>query len=216
MQTTVYLIRHGEVEYKRDLFGRRLIYAHNVHLSIEGERQMRRLSQKLKQDSGRFDLIYTSPYTRARESAAIIAEQYNFPSIKFKDGLKDVWAPGWVGTPIEELCAIGGDIYSQPSRSLDQESLEQLVKRITTTFNRILQESQGKTIGIVGHGDPIRVLIYRLQNPEGTLSKMSELVKSDYLNKGQAWRLLFDEKTRLIEKDLIIPDELMVKGEREF
>ena len=51
MNTIVYLIRHGEVEYKYDSKGRKLIYGRDGYLSHEGEKQITRLAQKLKKEA---------------------------------------------------------------------------------------------------------------------------------------------------------------------
>ena len=67
MQPTIlYLIRHGEVEYKYNDGGNKLIYGPNTPLSTEGKMQIQILSQNQTID---VDVIYTSPFRRAWESA---------------------------------------------------------------------------------------------------------------------------------------------------
>src|SRR3989344_3550526 len=159
MNTIVYLIRHGEVEYKYDSKGRKLIYGRDGYLSHEGEKQITRLAQKLKKEGVRFDALYTSPFTRAIESTQILFTILGETHVRVRKGLHDAWAPGWMGGTMEELEKVGGNVYSQPLRSEDQETVEEIKSRIETTFNEILKEARGKTIGVVGHGDTTRALI---------------------------------------------------------
>lgn len=201
MNTTVYLIRHGEVDYKINDQGERLIYGPNTRLSEEGITQITHLAEKLEQTGIKFKAIYTSPYARTKDSALIIAKRLGVSKIIEEKNLRDIWAPGWVGKTILELQAIGGDIYSVPALSEDQETLAQMVDRITECINGIIHQEQSHTIGIVSHGDPTRVFIDKLCYPDrGTVNITRD---SNYLGKGQAWKLVFDESFILIERKLI-------------
>lgn len=211
MKTTVYLIRHGEVEYKHDAEGRKLIYGPDAHLSDEGERQITRLAQKLKQEGVRFDALYTSPYTRAKESALIIFNTLGETRVGARKGLRDVWAPGWIGATMEELESIGGNVYSQPPRSEDQETAEEMTHRIATAFQDILKESHGKTICIVGHGDTTRALIGTLLGENPVRIKRDEW----YYGKGEAWKLKLDERLCLLESPQLIRGENMASSSPE-
>lgn len=218
MMATIYLIRHGEVVYRYDDQGRKLIYGPDAHLSNKGRRQVKELAERLRKRGVVFDVIYTSPYNKAYESAFIIARSLNIGQEKvlIESGLKDVWAPGWIGTSMDELKSLSGDIYSQPPKTGDQETLEQLSTRIVHVFNVLVEREKGKTIGIISHGDPLRVLIYRLENPDGKMPKMSILSKSAYLKKGEAWRLVFDQESRFFEKELIIRDKKSISGQKDY
>lgn len=57
-------------------------------------------------------------------------------------------------------------------------------------YQEIYQAERGNSVGIVSHGDPIRVFLYRLVEGWGPLPDISELNKYDYLNKGEAWKFL--------------------------
>ncbi len=211
MNTTVYLIRHGEVEYQLDEKGRKLIYGQHAHLSSEGEKQIARLAQKLKKEGVRFDVLYTSPYRRAIQSAEIIFSLLDSSHVRMRKGLRDVWSPGWVGVTMEELENIGGNVYSQPPRSEDQETMEEMTHRIVTTFHEILKETRGKTIGIMGHGDPTRVLVGTLigENP-------IRIVRDEwYYGKEEAWKLEFDSSLHLIESPKLIQAEGRISASPE-
>jgi len=218
MNTTIYLIRHGEVEYQYDDQGRKLTYGPDADLSETGKKQIETLAKKFEKEGVVFDVIYTSPYNRAYESVLIIAKCLNFNQEKvlIEPDFKDIWAPGWIATSMDELKSIGGDIYSKPPKTKDQESLSHLTKRIISAFKEVVNKEKGKTVGIVGHGDPLRVLIFRLQDQVSPLPTMAEMAEWDYLKKGEAWRLALDEKGRLLEKELIAKDEKLIAGERDY
>lgn len=204
MDTRVYLIRHGRTQHPVDSTGRKLTYGPEAELSSEGRLDIKRFGEGFKAAHVHLDVIYSSPFVRATQTAQILTEQFNVDRIDVREGLREVHVPGWWGIPLDEAERIGADIYSQAPRSKDQETLDDVGKRIVRAFYDILTREKGKTIGIVGHGDPIQVLLFRLEHPHDPISSYSELVSyAHYLRKGEAWRLLFDHNVRLIERTLV-------------
>lgn len=199
--TTIYLIRHGDVLYPHDSFGRRLIYDPDAPLTDKGIGQIHALALKLREDGVKFDKIYTSPYVRARQTAEILAGDLDIVTLIDREELVDIRGPHHVGLPWED--AIKGNL----PRFDDHESHEQLAVRMQRVFNEIFDLEKGNNVGIVGHGDPIRVLIYRLQNSEGSLPLIAELNTYDYLNKGEAWKLSLNNDRRLVSLDFITTRE---------
>lgn len=59
----------------------------------------------------------------------------------------------------------GEDIYNHP-RSPDQETREQVTKRLHEGFDDLVRRNEGKTVALVNHGDPIRFLMFKLEFPE--------------------------------------------------
>lgn len=204
MNTTLYLIRHGEVEYQYDEQGRKLAYGPDAHLSDEGKKQIQRLGERFKKDRVKLDVLYTSPFARAQQSALIIAAEMGDINVCVEDTLQDVRAPGWVGRTMKELEEIGGDLYSVPPLTADQESLCGMSIRIIAAIDGILMKERGKHIGIVGHGDPMRVYIDRLIHPNREMPSVAR--DKYYMGKGEAWWLSFDSKLILKEGALIIPE----------
>lgn len=217
MPTTAFIIRHGDIVYPTNKQGQRLIYDDRPPLSDKGRADIEKLCVHLIARGVNLEALYAGPYRRAKETADIIAEKLVVAKVTELFDLRDVDNPGWKGFPLDKYLAMGGDTYdSADPRSADQESLENLAQRITSVFWHIVRSEQGKTIGIVSHGDPIRLLIHRLSYPEGVLPRMRELVKSDYLDKGEAWRLTFDEQFHLLEREAIgRSKESFGRGERK-
>ncbi len=204
MNNIVYLIRHGEVEYPLDPQGQRLLYGPDVHLSEVGRKQIELLGQQLLKDKISIDVLYTSPFPRAVQTADIIGEIIGVRNIITEDKLRDTHSPGYIGMPYDDLIVIGGNVYDNP-RNDNQESITDISKRVALAFKTIFDKAQkeGKTIGIVSHGDPLRILIEFLKHPENGLPDPSTMRDGDYLEKGTALKLDLDSSLRIVKSVLI-------------
>jgi broad specificity phosphatase PhoE len=215
--TTIYLVRHGEVEYPLDNQGRRLLYGPNVDLSEKGKVQIKKLGEKFQEKGIILDRIFTSPYKRARQTADILWYFFDndidddVDNIKTVEGLRDTWSPGYVGVLYDEFIKTGGDSYSKP-KTENQESLKQVSDRIVGAFINILEGCIGKTIGIVSHGDPLRLLYHFLQDPNTDLLDPKTMRDKDYLEKGEARKVVLDGNMRLVETEVILIDSGGKKG----
>ncbi len=215
--TTAYLIRHGEYEQSVDGQGRVLTPFSQTGLSETGRNQIAGFASAIRKRGDALEAIYTSPYQRTRESAAILQSQFGTARLVIDDGLCDVYTPGWWGVPMAELKAIGGDVYNVSPRTLDQESYDGASERIWAAFRSIVHREKGHTVGLVFHGDPIRVLLYRLEHPAGVVPAMRVLSQSDYLDKGEAWRLELGYDLTVHEKILVgRSQEDFRRGERKY
>ncbi len=217
MNTIVYLIRHGEYEQSVDSQGRRLTPFPQTGLSETGRRQLTALARAIRKQGDTIDALYASPYQRTQDSAVLLQSQLGIPKLVIEQELRDVYTPGWWGVPVEELKAIGGDVYTIEPRTADQESYEQAARRIYGAFTSIAQGERGHPIGLVFHGDPIRVLLYQLEHPNETVPPMRQLSGSDYLDKGEAWRLVVETDGTLLQKEHIGRSvEEFERGERTY
>lgn len=201
--TTIYLIRHGEIDNPRKVFYGRIL---DLHLNEEGRSRIRKLAQKLKNDNTKIHSIYTSPLARSVESAQIIAEIFdNVPILEEKD-LTEVDIPALVGHSASErgeIHAKGIDEYSGKFVERGNESRKQIAERMLRVFHKIRKQNKGKVIVAVSHGDPIRFLLFRLESLDKPIPSMSELKNSDYLKRGEGWRLVVDEEGSISERKLI-------------
>lgn len=213
--TTVYIVRHAEVVYPQDEQGRRLMYPLNAPISNDGKNQLTGFARNLQERGIVFDSIETSPATRAVESAQILSNILG-GEITQNAAFTDSHVPGYIGIPIslqQELMDKGEDIYQNP-RSSDQELYDEIAKRMLQGFNDLVKRNEGETVALVSHGDPIRLLMYRLQHPEGEIPNMSILSKEGYLKRGEAYCVKIDEYKRIVETELL--STLGLKpGERE-
>ncbi|XXG78304.1 hypothetical protein AAC387_Pa08g2271 [Persea americana] len=100
----VFLICHGECEVgmRPDLVGGRWPAA---ALTGNGKRQARALAVFLKSQGVRFGAIYSSPLDRAKETAASICQELNFPEdqIQSSDALVEMSQGQWEGCLRSEI-----------------------------------------------------------------------------------------------------------------
>ncbi len=215
--TKIYIIRHAEVLYTLDKDGNKLMYPTTCPISNEGITQVKSFAEQLKLQGVAFDKIYTSPYTRATQSATILKDILQIP-ILIEDGrFQDPWIPGWIGVPLyvqQQLAQKGEDIYMNP-RSDDQEKYEDVATRAIEGLYDITDNNEGGSVAIVSHGDTIRLMMYRLEHPAGEIPNMSILGKYDYLKRGEAWFLTFDKEGKFIEKQLLTNEGGTI-GEKEY
>ena len=64
-------------------------------------------------------------------------------------------------------------------------------------YDEIVTRFEGKSIGIVSHGDPIRALYFHLRNPQGEYPPYPELVKMISLGAAEGMRLQINSSGRL-------------------
>lgn len=206
--TTLYLIRHGELEYPRNAEGQRLLYGPDIPLSEKGKKQIRDVSKRLAQEGRTLDILYTSPFRRAVETSEIIASELGLPKPIYDPRFQDIDPGSMVGELLDDV--IRGRLRDYA------ETHEDVMQRMERGVKEVVHHNQDRTIGIVSHGDAIRVLLFHLLHPQDELPPITELIKDDYLEKGEAWRLVVDSKFRVVEREYIgRPPELWGKGKRK-
>lgn len=216
----VYAMRHGEVEYSHDEKGEKLVYGPNAPLAPLGEAQLHKLGEKLKTDGVTFDALYSSPYLRAGQSAAILSDVLAIPHIYEVESLQDVFPSSAVGKILDEVAKTGGDIYSHPLGN-EQETLNHLVERARRAIEFIVTDGEAKkytTVGIVSHGDLLSALDWSLKHPAPP-RLYEEMKNAFYLQKAEACEYIIDSDIRLIREGKIISiDEvkLSIEGFRNL
>lgn len=210
--TTVYIIRHGELEYQVNSHGQRMLYGPDVPLSDFGKAQIAALAARMQKEGGVLTRIYTSPYRRAVESAMILAKVFGISDIKREYKLRDIDNSSAMNMTMDEVLARRGDFGADGH----VESIAHLTERMTNAFQSIVKIENRATVAIVSHGDAIRTLLFRLEHPQGDIPPMKDLAQTDYLDKGEAWRVIVDDALRLVEREYIgRPPEQWGKGERK-
>jgi broad specificity phosphatase PhoE len=193
----ILIIRHGMVDHPLNSEGNKLMYPTDVTLNEEGKAQATGLAENLRSRGLKPNRLYTSPYDRAFETANIIAQKLGIPKVIPDYQLRDPDISGWIGMPIKEISSI--DIYANP-RSDDQETYEHMIRRMEEVFNKLYNENKGTSFGIVSHGDPIYVLMRRLQLPTERVEEVPRLVSriEGYLGRGEAYCVSIN-KGRVLE-----------------
>ena len=154
----IYLIRHGQTT--GDIEG---LYGgiYNDHLSAKGRLQAEEMAKKLVGKG--IEIIYSSPYNRAKDTAEILAKKLNIP-VRIVDDLRE------------------RDVYSQLSGKLKNdypkevtllkdyhytvhggEEYEGFKQRILAVIDEIVKEKYD-TVAIISHGGPIRCFYREILN----------------------------------------------------
>lgn len=143
----IYLLRHGETDWNR---AGRLQGRTDIALNDRGRMQMTHAGEILGMVDEEIDLILSSPLSRARESAAIVASQLGYSQ-------KDIL----VEEMLIERCFGEGEGLTAAERQErypdnifpEMESQEQVIGRGRTVFGKIVRTYQDKdNVLLVAHG----------------------------------------------------------------
>ena len=154
--TIIYLIRHAEtideIGIRNTNEDSQMINEKEI-LSVHGEEQSRRLSENTELNN--IDVIWSSSYTRAKETAKYIANINNLP-INLDSNLNE----RKLGN-LKELGEFMKDkstrdpsqeqLLDRKFKTSDGESAEDTNQRMTKVFDKILKEYEEKKIAVVSH-----------------------------------------------------------------
>ena len=157
--TTVILIRHGQSEANVGGF---FAGWSNAPLSPLGMRQADTTAEYIV-NNYKVNCVYASDLIRAFETGRAIAERFEIKIIPEK-GMREISAGDWEMHSFDQLTTEYADEYDVWLKDIGNavcpngESVAQLAERIQNTVERIAKENDGKTIVIVTHATPVRVM----------------------------------------------------------
>ena len=152
-------MRHGQTEWNTKGIFRGTI---DVELNENGERQARLTGEKLDQLC--IDSVYSSPLSRAYNTARIIAS-FHDQKVRVIESLTDMNFGVWQGLNREQVKERYPEVFQTWDKSPDRvlipeaETLSGVRKRIELGLKSILNDHGGKTVVIVSHGLIIKVLL---------------------------------------------------------
>lgn len=161
MKTTIILVRHGQTAWNEP--GERIRGQSDVPLSEEGIAQARATARYI---AARWPLtaVYSSPLSRARETARAIAEAQGL-EVHPLPGLLDLGFGEWEGLTIAEV----RDRYPDLWRAWQEaphtlhfpggESLDAVRERAMAALEETVRRHPGETIALVGHRVVNQVLL---------------------------------------------------------
>ncbi|NLI99519.1 histidine phosphatase family protein [bacterium] len=159
MLTTIYLIRHGECEGNREgLFRGRF----NYPLNEQGIEQARSLATELMNVP--LDAVYTSPLTRAYQTAEIVCQGRSIAPI-IEEGFNNIYLGAWEGKPKSEVEKEQPHEFrlwrTEPEklRMEGAETLDLVQKRAVSSLIRITGERRGGGFAVVTHRAVLKPLI---------------------------------------------------------
>ena len=169
METTLYLMRHGEVHNPEGILYGRLP---SFYLSDAGVAQAHASGQWLADKS--ISAVYCSPMERAQQTANIVAGYHDQLEPQVDPRLIEVHTP-YQGRPTEELATAGWDLYTgnEPPYELPAGVLN----RVLSFFDHVLEFHAGECALAVAHGD---ILVFPWLHAKGFVPEA--LMKDDLQN----------------------------------
>lgn len=171
LETTVCLVRHGETEWNAlgKLQGRE-----DVDLTTRGTAQAILTSKYLERSSS-WNVILSSPLTRAKKTAEIISDHLHLDPVIFLDDLieRDLGvASGMSRTDLAERFP-NGEVPGQ-------EPLAFVQTRMMKTLEDAMQRYPGQNIIMVSHGAAINALLSLLSH--GDIGTGKSILQNACLN----------------------------------
>jgi broad specificity phosphatase PhoE len=160
--TRLYLVRHGSTQLTAE---GRFSGAEGVDLSDEGRLQAAQLGERLKHEG--LTAAYSSPLSRAAETAAIITGACGLASIQ-RDGLREISHGHWEGLTRAEVEERFGDEYvnwEQDPFTFAPEGGESglaVLARALPVIREIVTTHRGERVLVVSHKATIRLVLSSL------------------------------------------------------
>ncbi|MFZ5902760.1 MAG: histidine phosphatase family protein [Chloroflexota bacterium] len=171
----IFLLRHGEsVDDVEDAYGGIADYP----LTDSGRKTAKELASKLM--SSGIEILYSSPYKRAFETAEIVSKTINCDIETLEDlrernsygvlsGVNKAKAKEIFRTVFSGLKGKPGDYYSDELVP-GAEDLKDFDKRVRNAFDTVIKSAaKFKTIGIVTHGNVTRSIYKNVLNVAGKI-----------------------------------------------
>lgn len=152
--TIFYLVRHGETDWNRQ---HRVQGSSDIPLNDTGRRQARGAARLLARRS--LDTVYTSPLSRAVETAQIISDELGLGAPISDAGFveRDYGdAEGLTRTQINSRWRGSTPIPGQESRASVQ-------RRVTAALHHLAKGNEGKHVVVTTHGGVIRSMLFAVR-----------------------------------------------------
>lgn len=173
--TTLVLLRHGvTAATERKVFSGS--GAHDPELTENGREQARRAAQWLETHGG-IDAIVASPMRRTRETAAAAAEVLGL-DVEIDAGFIETSFGDWEGFTFAEIQERWGDdltawLGSSAVAPPGGETFDAVYERVNAAHERLMGAYAGKTVLVVSHVTPIKMLVrLALEAPMKVIYKM--------------------------------------------
>lgn len=160
--TTLYLIRHGEIDANVD---RHWHGSTDSELNENGRRQAEQMASHVADNHPEISAIYCSPLLRTLHTALPLAKRLNL-DLEPEDDLREYSIGHLEGTPYEVLKDehrfFDSIAFSQDYAPEGGESPNQVCSRVVAVLMRRRQRHQGQSIAVVSHGAAMGIAMTHL------------------------------------------------------
>lgn len=195
-KTIIGLLRHGQTDWNIDF---RLQGVTDIPLNETGITQSRDAAQVI--DAKDWDLVISSPLSRAKDTAKIVAEENDLGKVSIEELLLERSFGEAEGLSHEEWRAKYADSNSVPGG----ESLADLEHRANRLLQTLATKYAGKRVLAVSHGALIRVLLRIVSQGEFPRDgeRLGNACLSIFVHEQGAWRVQTYEP-RTLHPDLLL------------
>ncbi|MBC7517478.1 MAG: histidine phosphatase family protein [Microbacteriaceae bacterium] len=148
--TQLYLVRHGETDWNVQ---RRIQGSTDIPLNDNGRRQAKRTARLLA--AGQWDAVFTSPLSRAHETATIITGELQLPAPQLLPAVVERRYGDAEGLDFYDVEARFPDGVHVPGRELPAA----VVQRALPALTDLARQRPAQRIIVVTHGGVIRALL---------------------------------------------------------
>ncbi|MGV8885165.1 MAG: histidine phosphatase family protein [Microbacteriaceae bacterium] len=148
--TVIYLVRHGETDWNR---ARRIQGATDIPLNDTGREQAAATGRLLARRS--WDAIITSPLSRARETAQIIARETGMPEPTLLPSIVERQYGEAEGLDYEQIA----ERFPGDTVVAGRESREAVADRVIPAIVQLAEQHPGAALVVVSHGGVIRAIL---------------------------------------------------------
>jgi len=159
MSTKILIIRHGETAWNRNKIFRG---TYDIPLNMNGKEQARIAAKSL--EGIKIDAAYTSPLSRAKETAEIVSEPHNISPV-LHNGFIDMDYGEWTGKENSEVARLWPDIHAawttkpHTVRPPGGTTLKEVFINSFAAMEELAKKHDGQTIAIFAHRVVNKVLI---------------------------------------------------------
>jgi broad specificity phosphatase PhoE len=154
--TTIFLARHGESDWNVE---KRFQGHSDRPLTERGREQAHALADLV--GSEKIDAVYTSPLSRARETAEIVAARAGLEAVALPE-LREVDTGSWSGLSRADVEARFPEGFARwrsgGSGWEDGESYEEMAERVIGALRKIAEDHPDGRVLVISHGGPIRAI----------------------------------------------------------
>ena len=146
--TSICLVRHGETDWNKQ---GRLQGKTDIPLNSHGRQQAKECQQYLK--GTEWDVLITSPLSRAKKTAEIINEELQLPLVEMEEFIERTFGEAEGMTAEERRTAFADTDYP------GKETIEALNQRVLAGIEKIKETYPQKKVLLVAHGAVIGAIL---------------------------------------------------------